>query len=359
MVIKTALIGFGFSGSKFHAPFLKAVPGFEVTHVVSSREDEIKSIFPNAHIVSQENLDELLESSKIDLVVITTPNSTHHPLAKKALLCSKHVLLEKPFVLTLLEGQELIEIAKRNNKILAIYHNRRWDSDFLTVKNIINSGVLGKISTLAIRYDRYRPEPKPGRWKESLELGSGTLWDLGAHLIDQALNLFGMPNYVHADLAVQRHNANAIDYFDIQFIYENQLRVRLSSSSLCLAPGPKYEVHGTTGSFIKFGQDPQEQALIEGMSPEQVDFGKEHPQFYGKLSTLSNGKVVTEVVPSVKGGYIEFFKQLEKAINSGVVSPVRPDEALNVIKLILLCEESSKLHKMLLVERKGSEPKSA
>ncbi|MCS5707794.1 Gfo/Idh/MocA family oxidoreductase [Candidatus Berkiella cookevillensis] len=351
MAIKTALIGFGFSGSKFHAPFLKAVPGFEVTHVVSTREEEIKSVFPKAQIVSQENIDNLFESSKIDLVIITTPNSTHYHLAKKALLFSKHVLLEKPFVLTLLEGQELIEIAKRNNKILAIYHNRRWDSDFLSVKNIISLGVLGKISSFNIRYDRYRPEPKPHRWKESNDVGSGTLWDLGAHLIDQALNLFGMPKFLNAELAVQRSHANAIDFFDIRFIYENKLQIRLSSSSICLFPGPKYEIHGTTGSFIKFGQDPQEQALIEGKSPEDIDFGKEFEQFYGKLVTLKNGKVVSEIVPSSKGCYIQFFKHLKNAINNGVNSPVQPDEALNVIKLILLCEESSKYKKTLLVEK--------
>ncbi len=345
--IRTVLIGFGFSGATFHAPFLKMLPDFQVTHVVSSKREEIQAFFPHANIIAQDQIEHLLESAEIDLIIITTPNTTHFSLAKKALLFNKHVMIEKPFVLSIKEGHELIELAQKQNKILTIYHNRRWDSDFLTVQGIIKSGILGKLNRLSIRYDRYRPQPKTERWKESVEAGSGTLWDLGAHLIDQALMLFGMPEKLMADIAIQREAAKTIDYFNITLSYPTKVRVNLSSSSLCVSPGPKYEVYGEVGSFIKFGQDPQEQALMKKIMPNQPDFGKEPNEFYGKLTTLKQGQVINEVIPSSVGCYIAFYKQLQEAIHHNGSPPVNPESALNVIKLIQACEESSRLQKSI------------
>lgn len=349
--IRTALIGFGYSGATFHAPFLKVLPDFLVTHVVSGKHEEIQACFPHTQIVSHNDVEILLESTEIDLVIITAPNAEHFRLAKKALEFGKHVVVEKPFVLTLEEGNTLISLAKKQNKILTVYHNRRWDSDFLTIQKIINLGVLGKISSLSIRYDRYRPRPKTERWKESSHAGSGTLWDLGAHLIHQALLLFGMPQHLIADMARQRENAKTIDFFNIMFIYSNQMRVQLSSSSLCLSPGPKYEVYGQRGSFIKFGQDPQEQALVNKIIPNAIDFGKESTTFSGKLSSLHDEEIVHEFIPSSIGCYVEFFKQLSEAMQYNRLAPVQPEQALNVIKIIKLCEESNRLRKSIQLSR--------
>lgn len=336
-IIKTGLIGFGFSGSKFHAPFLNALPQFQVTQVVSDNPSLVNESIPNAEVVPKKAMFDCLENKELDLIIITAPNSEHYSIAKAALLQDKHILVEKPFVLDLSDGKELIELARNKEKILTVYHNRRFDSDFLTVKNLIEQGQLGDISLFINRYDRFRPEVKSFRWKESESIGSGTLWDLGAHLIDQALVLFGYPMTVYANLIKQREGSKTIDYFDLQFGYANGLCVKLSSSSLCRSPGPKYEIHGSKGSFIKFGQDPQENSLINKENPLNVDFGQEQTTYYGQLTTAEG----TKIIPSLKGNYRAFFEQLSDAIIEGKAVPVSSNEALDVIKMIHLCEKSN------------------
>ena len=345
--IRTALIGFGFSGAIFHSPFLKVLPAFQVTHVVSSQNEKVHTTFPSIDVLPRTSIETCLENPLIDLVIITAPNKDHYPLAKKALLHDKHVVVEKPFVLTQTEGRELIDIAQKQSKVLSVFHNRRWDSDFLTVKNIIHSGALGNISTFISRYDRYRPHPKLERWKESDEEGAGTLWDLGAHLIDQTLQLFGLPERLFAEVLCQRTQASAVDYFDIKLMYRSGMRANLSSSTLCIAPGSKYEVHGTEGSFVKCGHDPQELALIRGVIPTHENFGKESENFHGKITTQNDG---THTVASLNGCYLAFFQQLQSAILHGTQPPVTPQDALNVIKLIKLCEQSSKEQRVMTIE---------
>ncbi|MBS0287000.1 MAG: Gfo/Idh/MocA family oxidoreductase [Proteobacteria bacterium] len=344
--IKTALVGFGFSGSTFHAPFLNSLPQFQVTHVVSDNPELVRKTYPTTQIISKQSILECLANEQIDLIIISAPNSEHCSIAKQALKQNKHVLLEKPFVLDPIQGHELIDLAKERQKILTVYHNRRWDSDFLTLKEVIKQGELGDINLFINRYDRYRPEVKYQRWKESEQLGSGTLWDLGSHLIDQTLTLFGIPDTIYAELLPQRKGAKAIDYFELQFGYKSGLRARLSSSSLCYSPGPKYEVHGSKGSFIKFGQDPQESSLIRNESPLNDNFGQESSSTYGHLSTALGSKQI----PSLTGTYITFFKQLYNAILGKQEPPVSPYEALNVIKMIHLCEKSNDLQKLIEVK---------
>lgn len=346
--IRTALIGFGFSGATFHSPFLKALPDFEVTHVVSSQKAKVHALFPDIEVVENTQANACLQNPLIDLVIITAPNQDHYRLAKTALLQGKHVLVEKPFVLNEQEGQELIDLANLQGKILSVFHNRRWDSDFLTVQNIVRSRTLGNISLFINRYDRYRPQPNLARWKESQSQGAGTLWDLGAHLIDQTLQLFGLPACLYADVLAQREGASAADYFDLTFMYGNGMRANLSSSSLCLHPGPKYEIHGTEGSFIKFGHDSQEQALIRGEAPTQKDFGKEPETFHGKIMTKNEG---IRTIPSLKGCYLTFFEQLSSAISHRTKPPVAAHEALEVVRIIQLCEESSQTGKIVHVNR--------
>lgn len=342
-IIKTGLIGFGFSGSTFHAPFLNALSQFQVTHVVSDNSSLVNESIPEAEVISKKAIFDCLENKELDLIIITAPNSEHYNVVKAALMHDKHVLVEKPFVLEPIDGKELIELAKNKEKILSVYHNRRFDSDFLTVKNLIEQGQLGDISLFINRYDRFRPEVKSFRWKESESAGSGILWDLGAHLIDQALVLFGYPMTVYANLIKQREGSKTIDYFDLQFGYKNELCVKLSASSLCRSPGPKYEIHGLKGSFIKFGKDPQENALINKENPLNMDFGQEQTMYYGQLTTAEG----TKTIPSLKGNYMAFFEQLYDAIIEGKSLPVSSNEALDVIKIIQLCEKSNNLNSVV------------
>ena len=201
-----------------------------------------------------------MKDQSLDLVVITSPNNLHFEHAYAALSHDKHVVVEKPFVLTESEGKTLIDLAERRQKILTVYQNRRWDADFLTIQRLIQENTLGEIYYFESRFDRFRPEVK-NRWKEDDMPGSGILWDLGVHLMDQALLLFGLPTYVFADLAYQRPGAKTIDYFRVLLDYPTGLKVSLGASNLCLKSGPKFVIHGTRGSFVKFGTDPQEASL--------------------------------------------------------------------------------------------------
>lgn len=347
--IRTALIGFGFSGEKFHSPFLKELPDFTVTHVVSSRKDVIHKTFGHncVSVLERSQTPQVLCNPEIDLIIISTPNADHYHLAKQALLNGKHVVVEKPFVLSVSEGEELIKIARQNNLILSVYHNRRWDSDFLTVQSLLQSDLLGKVLSFKARYDRNRPVINTGRWKESDSHGSGILWDLGAHLIDQALQLFGWPTAVLADVLTQRPGAIATDYFDIKLFYKNDFRVQLSSNSLSYAHTPKYEIQGTKGAFVKYGSDPQEQSLINGDSPLATNFGIEEESSRGKVFTFENAIVKEHIYKSQRGVYKNYFVKLAACINYGAEIPVSPKEALDVVNLILACEGSAAVNQVL------------
>lgn len=349
--IRTAIIGFGFSGKTFHAPFLKYSPCFKVTHVVSSKYEDIKSTFSQHQptILNRSQLDLVFQNPDIDLVVITTPSDTHYPLAKQALYHGKHVVVEKPFVLKSGHGEELIDIAAAKNLVLTVYCNRRWDSDFLTIQSLQQENALGQIFSFKARYDRYRSFPQTHRWKESEQPGAGVLWDLAPHLIDQAFLLFGIPYSVYAEAFSQRPGAIAVDYFDIKFIYPAGLRVSLSSSTLTLSPGPKYEVHGLQGSFVKYGCDPQEQALINGDSPFNGGFGEEDIKNYDTLAQMIEGKEKIQTYPSPRGSYKTFYLQLAQAIYEKAPPPVDAKEALITVKLIQLCQESHRRKKEVIV----------
>lgn len=267
--IRTALVGFGKSATIFHLPLLECIRDYEIISVVSSQEDVVKSRLPNVAIFR--DLDELLTNSEIDLVIITTPNHLHFPQAKKSILARKHVVVEKPFVLNPLHGKELIELANKNNVKLSVYHNRRWDSGYLTLKTLIANGKLGKTNLYEVRYDRYRPEIID-RWREQDVEGAGILWDLSSHLIDQALQLFGKPEDFIADIAIQRVGGKSVDYFHIIFRYPNH-RVILRSSSLTQNKTTHMIVQAEKGTFIRYDLDSQEESLKNGYNPKWEDWG--------------------------------------------------------------------------------------
>ncbi len=336
-VIKTALVGFGISAKVFHAPFLKASPYYAVTVVMERHKEESKAIFPDATIVR--NIEALLDTN-VDLVVITTPNDTHYPYAKQCLLAGKHVVVEKPFTIKSEEALELAELAKQQNKILAVYHNRRYVSDYLTIKEILDRNLLGRVHTYDAHYNRYRAEARPQAWREQPEPGSGILYDLGAHLIDQALSLFDLPTAITADVRMQRPHARTDDCFTVILDY-GYLQVTLKSGMLVREPGPRYMIHGDQGSFIKSGEDPQEAKLRAGEAPSET-LGREPEALFGLLHTATEGGIIKQTVPSQTGNYGLFYEDLYHTISNGTAFTITPLQAYNVIKIIELANESSK-----------------
>jgi len=335
--IKVGLIGYGLSGATFHAPLLSVLDEFEIVKVVTSKQDVVKKDLGDTRVVN--SLEEILEDTAIDLVVITTPSGLHFEMAKQSLLSGKHVILEKPMVVETKEAEELIQIAKEKNLLLSVYHNRRWDNDFLTVKKLINDGTLGEINTYQVHFDRFRPVVRD-RWREKQGPGSGMLFDLGSHLIDQALHLFGLPQYVQADVFAQRENGEVDDYFHLVLSYE-KLRVILHSGSIVPNNGPRFQIHGSNGSFIKYGIDGQESTLKEGEKPIDDSWGADEPQFYGKLVTVEGEKENHEIIPTVHGSYVTYYKEIAESILKGKEAPVTAHEGLSVIRIIEAARKSS------------------
>ncbi len=331
--IQTALIGYGFSGSVFHAPFLKSMEEFEAAVVCSSNPKKVKKDLPDAKVTNDFQV--ILQNPNIELVVITTPNNLHFKMAEQALQAGKHVIVEKPMVLYAKEAEKLVKLSKQNNVMLSVYQNRRWDGDFLTVKKLKDDGVLGEIHTYEAHFDRFVPVI-PGGWREENAPGAGMLYDLGSHLIDQALFLFGMPDSVTADLEKQRQGAQVDDYFHLILKYGTK-RVILHSEMLAFEQGPKYKVHGSKGTFIKYGEDLQETELIEGKQPTSLDAGMDRIALYGTLySETGEEKIVT-----VPGSYIHYYEGVYQCIRYNKDCPVTAEDGLNTIRIIEAALESS------------------
>ncbi|WP_064092921.1 oxidoreductase [Rossellomorea aquimaris] len=343
--IKVGLVGYGFSGQSFHRPLLTHLEEFDIDCVLSSNAEKVRSDLKEVKVVS--TLDELL-SQEVELVVITTPNHLHYKMIKQALLADKHVVVEKPFVTKSEEGEELLNLAKERGLLLSVFHNRRWDADFLTIQKLLKDEKLGKLFTYEAHFDRFRPTIKD-RWKENKIEGAGVLYDLGSHLIDQALSLFGKPQWVQADVFPQRDSEKAEDYFHITFGYEF-LRVQLYSRSIVLAPGPRYQLHGLSGSYVKHGMDRQEEDLKAGKNPFSKNWGIEERDQWGTLSSLSGEEITSEKIPSEKGDYTQYYKGIYRALKHKEALPVEPQEALEVIKLIEACQKSSEQKKAVFLD---------
>ena len=329
--INTALCSYGMSGRVFHAPFLHVHEGFHL-HAVWERSKSVVNK-DYEHVVSYRNYNELLEDRAIELIVVNTPNYTHHEFVKKALLADKHVIVEKPFTVTVQEALELQDIARQQQRVLSIYHNRRWDSDFKTIRKVIESGWLGNLVEMEIHFDRYRLDLSPKQHKEKPGPGTGALYDLGSHLIDQALCLFGMPEAVFADLQILRPESQVDDYFEL-LLYYPQLRVRLHSSYLVREALPGHILHGTKGSFIKHRTDIQESALQLGKLPNTADWGMEPDHEKGLLHAEKDGKVLKQYITSEQGNYMGYYDGIYAAITEGMDPHVTAEEGLNTIRII-------------------------
>lgn len=326
-MISAGILGFGLAGRFFHAPLLHAA-GIRVAAVVTRQHDVVASVLPDA--LALETDAELLASPDIDLVVIATPNHLHVRQARAALLAGKHVVVDKPLSLHAAQANELIELATARGRMLSAFQNRRWDSDFLTIRKLIDSGRIGALNAFHARWDRYRPAVAD-RWREHDVEGNGVLYDLGAHLIDQALYLFGMPEWVQADVFAQRTGAVASDGFEL-LLAKREARITLGVSSLVAEGGPRYRVHGARGSFVKSGLDVQEPQLRSGMPASDPSFGIEPESQWGTFTEGASGR--REVIESQRGCWTEFYAQVRACIEGGAPAPVTAQDGRDVIRVI-------------------------
>lgn len=329
-MLNVALIGFGLSGRYLQAPFFETNPNFNLKTIVSNSQNP-KEYFPNVNVAK--NLDEILADDSIDLVSICSPSATHFEYAKKALLANKNVLVEKPFTATLKEAEELIALSKTQGKTLTIFQNRRFDSDFMTVKKVIDGGFLGEIHSFEIHFNRFKPVLNPKKWKEVVSPANGILYDLGAHIIDQVIALFGVPKDVWGQTFTQRENSEIDDAFDIKLDY-GKLKVTLKSSLLVREDTPRYIIHGKKGSFTKHGIDVQEDHLKAGMMPEDVNFGIEPTAQLGILHTEMYGLIFKGTVETEKGNWALLFQNLHDVIVDGKELLIKPAEVLEQIRII-------------------------
>lgn len=342
--INTALCSYGMSGVVFHAPFIEANVNFNLYGVLERTKNEAEKRYPT--IKTFRSLDDLLADEAIELVVVNTPNITHFDFAKKVILAGKHLVIEKPFTATVNEAKELIQLAEEQNVVLSVFHNRRYDSDFKTVKKVLNQGLLGKIIDAEIHYDRFDPNLSYKAHKEENTAAVGSLYDLGSHLIDQAIVLFGRPNAVYADLSSFRPASKVIDYFDVKLYYKSH-RVTLKSSYFVREPLPGYIFHGTKGSFIKSKVDVQEEELLKGKKPSLPNWGTEPKQEEGLLHTEKNREIIREKVPTLKGNYMEYYDGIYEAIRNKKSVPVSGNEGLDVIKVIQAAIQSNSENKRI------------
>ena len=331
------------AGQIFHAPIISSIENLSLKIIQTSNNASIeiaRQRYPNAEIVGSTS--ELLIREDLDLIVVATPNHTHFALAKAALEADKHVIVEKPFTVTADEGFELTEIAKLRGKILTVHHNRRWDGDFLTVSKIIQKGLLGRLVEMEIRYDRYRPFLRSDTWKEEHLPGTGILYDLGSHLIDQAQTLFGLPESVRADVRTQRLGGKIPDNFEVVLNYGN-LKVTLKAGMLVRQPLPHYTLLGDKGSFIKYGMDVQEEDLKTGAMPSTRNkWGIEPESQWGEINTEIEGLRLTGKVESEAGDYRSFYNNVRDAVLKNTPIKVTPTQATNTIKIIELAMRSQK-----------------
>ncbi|TNE66167.1 MAG: oxidoreductase [Alphaproteobacteria bacterium] len=338
--IRAAVIGYGLSARVFHLPFLDMLPEFEIAGI-STSQPAAADDWPGVPLYA--GGESLIDESDAELVVITAPNHAHYALACRALEAGKHVLVEKPFVTTVDEGEELVALAAEKNLTLAVYHNRRFDGDFLTVARLIAEGRLGAVRVFESHFDRFRPNVRD-TWRESAGEGSGILYDLGPHLIDQAVQLFGVPDAVTATVRASRPGAVTDDLFHIQLHYPGVLAI-LHSSPYAAAPNLRFKVEGDTATFLKYGLDPQEPRLKEGISPAHPAWADEAPDDYGWLyDGHGSHRVRTE-----RGCYYRYFEGLAAAVRMGVRPPATGEQALVVMRLIDLAFESSRQGRTLSV----------
>ena len=334
--IRVGLIGYGYASKTFHAPLISGTPGMTLAAVASSDENKVHADWPAMPVVS--GPERILNDPNIDLVVIPPPNDTHFPLAKAALEAGKHVVVDKPFTVTLSQARELEALAKSGGRLLSVFHNRRWDSDFLTVKALINEGLLGEVGYFESHFDRYRPQVR-NRWREQGGPGSGIWYDLAPHLLDQVVNLFGLPVSMQVDLAQLRPGSQSTDYFHAVLAWP-QRRVVLHGTLVAAAETARFIIHGSRGSYVKYGLDPQEERLKSGERLPQEDWGYDMRD--GVLTRAEGEDITEESWLTLPGNYPAYYAAIRDALNGSGTNPVPASQAIQIMELIELGLESAR-----------------
>jgi predicted dehydrogenase len=341
--LSVALVGFGMASEVFHAPLIHANPNLRLTHIVARSGNKAQNAYPQARIIR--DVGDLLAEPSLDLVVVATPNTTHFEIAARALEAGKHVVVDKPFTITSDDADKLIALSRKVGCVLSVFQNRRWDGDFMTVEEILSRKLLGRLAEVESRFDRFRPTVNPKGWREQAKPGSGVLYDLGSHLIDQSVVLFGRPRAIYAEVRRQREGAAADDNFELHLDYEN-LKVTLKAGMLVCEPSPRYVLYGTAGSYVKYGLDPQEAALKQGGSPAQPNWGVEPEQAWGTC-TKCDGSVNRSRYPTLAGRYQAYYDNVYAAVQGTEELAVKPEQAREVIRLIELALESSQQKRVI------------
>jgi scyllo-inositol 2-dehydrogenase (NADP+) len=351
--IGVAVVGFGLAGRVFHAPFVSAVPGLHLEAIVQRRGDEAAKAYPKTRILR--SFEEALADAAVQLVVVATPNETHYDLARKAIEAGKHVVIDKPFAATSAQAKQLWQLATERGVVLAPFHNRRWDGDFVTVRGLLESQAVGRLVTFESHFDRFRPLPRENTWKEGADPANGLLFDLGPHLVDQALALFGPPAGITASVRKDRDRTEIEDAFDITLEYP-RLRAHCRSSMLACDAAPRFLLHGTKGSFKKYGLDPQEPALVGGAKVPRMGEGEwlaEDEKHWGTLTVAPNpadpGTLVQTSVRNELGDYRLYYANVRDAITGAAELSVKAEDGYRVIKLLEMARESSKEQRTLAV----------
>ncbi|HXY01667.1 MAG TPA: Gfo/Idh/MocA family oxidoreductase [Candidatus Limnocylindrales bacterium] len=337
-MIDVGLIGFGLGGRCFHAPLIRAVPGLRLAAILQRTGDSAALAYPDVRIVR--TLDALLAIDTLRLVVVSTPNQSHFPLAKRCLEAGRDVVVDKPFTTTVAEALELLKLAQKLGRVLTVYHDRRFDGDFQALRSVVASGVLGRIVRFEDTYDRYRPSPKPGAWREQPGPGSGILFDLAPHLLDQAFVLLGTPLALTADVRTERTGLVTDDAFDILLHYPQGARALLRAAMLSAIPRPRLLVLAEKGSFFKREFDPLEPALRAGQVPAGNSWVLEKEENWGELTVQENGQLTTRRVPST-GDWREFYANVRDAIFGRAPLLVTHQQILDVMVALELALESS------------------
>ena len=330
--LRVGILGFGLAGEFFHAPFIDAIDGMRLQDIATSRREHAHGAFPRATI--HETPESLLKQSDAELVVVATPNFLHADHARQALESGRHVVIDKPFTVTTEEADELINLAESKGLVLSVFHNRRWDGDFLTIRGLIEEGRLGRIHRFESAINRFAPDVND-RWRERVEPGAGLLYDLGPHLIDQALILFGAPRWIQARMMQQRPGAETDDFFHLTLGYD-ELTAVLTAGRLYREPGPRYRIDGRDGSLVKHGVDPQEDQLRRGVHPLSPEFGEDDAANYARLVWDEDDRDLTVDgrLRTHPGRYIDYYRELLEAIRGNGEVPVPAEAGRETIHII-------------------------
>ncbi len=344
MGVSTGICSYGMSGKLFHAPFIEAHPGYVLSAIVERHNNDSKESYPNAKLYR--SVEELCADKDLQLIVVNTPTHLHFEQAKMVLQAGKNMVIEKPFAINVKEAEELTTLAKKNKLFISVYQNRRYDGDFRAVKDILQKGLLGEIREAEIRYDRYRPNFGGKQHKEGNMPGAGNLFDLSPHLVDQAIQLFGFPKALFADLIKMRDDVAVPDYFELLFYYD-RLRVRLKATVIARESTYAYILHGMKGTFLQQRSDMQEQQLLAGTKPSLDNWCPAPASPDGLLHTEINGEVVRKETTSSPGNYMGYYDDVYKALTGKGANPVPPEDGIKNTRIIEAALESMKERKVI------------